>query len=504
MAVAAQPDILANPTNPIAVTPRPLPEPYSRTTLAQKIDKLLSEASIPGCVIAVCDQRTRRVIWEHAFGMADVAKQVPCDVATTAFHLFSGTKLFTAAAVMHLVQSGRLSLDASVRDLLSERSVPKEIARDYGAIVDKLEHVTVAHLLSHSSGLTDSPLSAVFGVDVSPSPSSARPDLSRVLARFRISTKPKPVPDSRKRLGRIAKYANVNYLLLAEVVSQVAGCGFEEYVYTNVLGPAGSQAQFSCATIGCTSNPMATGAVTGSGIMRSHEALTSSGSHRRRSTTRDLARGYVNWWNKWALVAMLGVTTSTKLFEDGVGWPLLGNNNKSGNNGTSSFSTRGVIVGQQKKKKPLAWFSSNVPLADFDLKASAVGGLVGTAADFLPIFNLASDVRSGGGGDGDDAACILNPDTIADMLDLHAVGACGVRSKVGMGYGWKHGACHDGTTFFNHEGGGGGFTSELRFYPDEALGIVLMCNKWTLNMHECVVAHKICEEIRNHRDVLLR
>lgn len=465
----------------------PLPQPHSRATLAATINGLLSKAKIPGCVLAVRDQRTRRVIWDHAYGVSDVAKDLPCDVHSTAFHLFSGTKLFTATAVMHLVQAGKLDVSASARDILAERQVPKDIETKYRSIVGNLEHVTVGQLLSHSSGLTDSPLSAVFGVKASPSPSAPRPDLSRVLARFNISSKPKPVVLSSKGIGRKAKYANVNYVLLAEVVSEVAGCGFEEYVYANVLKPMGSHAQFSCAAIGTTTNPTSSTLDTDGKEISNNSNNSNNNNNNinmnKNSARRVLARGYVNWWNKWALVAMLGVSNATKLFDDGVG---------ETNNSSSSLSMNSSSSNNSNKKNN-PWFASKVPLADFDLDASPIGGLVGTISDILPIFDQV-DMRTTTAGHN---SSILDRETKAAMLDLQSLGSCGVRSKAGMGFGWKHGVCGNGVKFFNHEGGGGGFTSEIRFYPDEALGIVLLCNKWSLTMYECVVAHNICEAVRS-------
>ena len=79
------------------------------------------------------------------------------------------------------------------------------------------------------------------------------------------------------------------------------------------------------------------------------------------------------------------------------------------------------------------------------------------------------------------------------MQTMVAVGAPGIESRLGMGLGWKFGRVGD-RTFLNHEGGGAGFTSELRLYPAEGLGIVLAMN--AMRMPATMrLAHEICETI---------
>jgi hypothetical protein len=62
---------------------------------------------------------------------------------------------------------------------------------------------------------------------------------------------------------------------------------------------------------------------------------------------------------------------------------------------------------------------------------------------------------------------------------------------VGVGLGWKFGRVGD-RTFLNHEGGGAGFTAELRIYPEQKLGIALGMNGMR-QPRTMKVAHRICE-----------
>mmetsp|Transcript_14218 Transcript_14218/g.16493 ORF Transcript_14218/g.16493 Transcript_14218/m.16493 type:complete len:171 (+) Transcript_14218:157-669(+) len=122
-------------------------------------------------------------------------------------------------------------------------------------------------------------------------------------------------------------------------------------------------------------------------------------------------------------------------------------------------------------------------LEDFDLDCAAIGGLVGKASDFAPLIH--SMLNEGGS--------LLRKDTVIDMLSLKNEGQIGIESKIGAGIGWKIGRTHDGRRFYNHEGGGGGFTTEIRMYPDSDVGFVVMMNTWSLNMAEVKLAHIVCE-----------
>ena len=93
----------------------------------------------PGCAAAV--SLTGEVVFEKAFGLADLEHNVP-NTPQTIFESGSVAKQFTAAALVLLQQDGKLSLDDPVRKYIPE--LP-----DYGS------PLTIRHLLNHTSGLRD-------------------------------------------------------------------------------------------------------------------------------------------------------------------------------------------------------------------------------------------------------------------------------------------------------------------------------------------------------------
>ena len=75
-----------------------------------QLEALLKRHKVPGCSVAA---RRGDQALSFRFGSADPADGRPVD-DDTVFHLFSGTKLFTAAALMRLCERGAIDLDASI------------------------------------------------------------------------------------------------------------------------------------------------------------------------------------------------------------------------------------------------------------------------------------------------------------------------------------------------------------------------------------------------------
>jgi putative ATP-binding cassette transporter len=177
------------------------------------VERILHDAGAPGCSVAVVDASGE--VMTAAFGFADVRRELPAR-PDTIYPLFSGTKLFTATAVLQLAERGLLDLNDPL-----EKFVPTAGAA---------RGVTLEQLLSHRSGLKDT-LRAFLAVTIPPEP---QPDSAQALARYRLV--------AGRAAGTKVEYRNVNYALLGEVVSRVSGVEYREYVRNNVLEPLGMDA----------------------------------------------------------------------------------------------------------------------------------------------------------------------------------------------------------------------------------------------------------------------
>lgn len=169
---------------------------------------------VPGISAALV--RDGQVVWSGAAGLADLASGKPA-TADTVYLWFSMTKIVTATAVVQLAERRALSLDAPVRDYVPE------FPASAGA------PVTVRHLLSHSSGLAN-PIPVRW---VSPA-ASARPEphafMASLLERHgKLKTPP----------GDTARYSNLGYIVLGEVVAAASGVPYVDYVRDTILSPLG-------------------------------------------------------------------------------------------------------------------------------------------------------------------------------------------------------------------------------------------------------------------------
>lgn len=167
----------------------------------------------PGCAVGVA--RGSRVLVSRGYGLADFATERAI-TAETKFYAGSIAKQFTAAAVLLLAQSGKLSLDDDVRRFIPE-------LQDYGSVV------TVRDLLHHTSGVRDYlsllPLAGLALADV-----GSEHALLRLIARQReLNFLP----------GTRYSYSNSNYVLLAEVVSRVAKEPLSTFAERRMFRPIG-------------------------------------------------------------------------------------------------------------------------------------------------------------------------------------------------------------------------------------------------------------------------
>lgn len=160
--------------------------------------------------------------WLTAHGLADRSSETPV-TGSTRFAIASGSKAFTALAVMRLVEDGALTLETTARSILGA---------DLPLIDDA---VTVEHLLGHTSGIGDyldeddeRELSEVF-LEVPVHALASAEAFLPLLAGIPAEAAP----------GETFAYSNSGYVLLAIVLERVTGRGYHDVVQELVLDPAG-------------------------------------------------------------------------------------------------------------------------------------------------------------------------------------------------------------------------------------------------------------------------
>jgi len=195
--------------------PHSIDHPTSVQTLDALLEEKVRESAVPGLSVAVV--KRDRLVWARGFGFANLATSAPA-TPETIYLWFSMTKIVTATAALRLAEGGSLDLDAPITEYFADFSV-----------ISQRRPVTVRHLLSHSSGLAN-PVPIRWVRPAGKPVPDQRAFVNRLLARHR---KLKFVPSER------ATYSNLGYLVLGEVISEVAGMRYERYVREEILIPLG-------------------------------------------------------------------------------------------------------------------------------------------------------------------------------------------------------------------------------------------------------------------------
>ncbi|HSK81750.1 MAG TPA: serine hydrolase domain-containing protein [Thermoanaerobaculia bacterium] len=184
---------------------------------AAKVDEIFAEwrsAESPGCTVAVAEKG--RTLLSRAYGMADLEHDVPITTSTV-FEAGSVSKQLTAAAVLLLVQQGKLSLSDDVRKYVPE--LP-----DYG------KTITIEHLIHHTSGLRDwGAIAWVHGW----------PRGTRIYTHAHMLDIASRQKELNYEPGAEFGYTNTGYNLLVVIVDRVSGQSFAEFSRKNIFEPLG-------------------------------------------------------------------------------------------------------------------------------------------------------------------------------------------------------------------------------------------------------------------------
>jgi CubicO group peptidase (beta-lactamase class C family)/D-alanyl-D-alanine dipeptidase len=175
----------------------------------------MAAKAIPSIAIALVDRNG--IVWSQAWGYADADHKKPADGATI-YRAGSVSKLFTDAAIMRLVEAGKLDLDAPVTRYLPGFHPHNPFGID----------ITLRELMTHRSGLVrEPPRGHYFDTDA-----KGQADTVASLNDTTLVAKP----------GTLTKYSNAGLAVVGEVLAAVTGKPYEQAVHDLVLGPLGMTA----------------------------------------------------------------------------------------------------------------------------------------------------------------------------------------------------------------------------------------------------------------------
>ncbi len=179
----------------------------------------MTELKVPGLSIAVIHQG--RIEWARGFGITRT--EGPPVTEQTLFQAASISKPVFALAVLHLVDAGKLNLDANVNDYLKDWKLPDN---DF----TRQSKVTLRGILSHSAGLTVHGFAGYAADAKIPSTTQVldgTPPANSAAVRADI------LPGSRFR------YSGGGYVLAQQVLTDVTGIPLPKLLQDSVLAPLG-------------------------------------------------------------------------------------------------------------------------------------------------------------------------------------------------------------------------------------------------------------------------
>lgn len=212
------PSPLLSPAPVLPATP-PLPElalahdltkPDLEAFLDALIPAQLQNRDIAGAVVAVV--KGNQVLIAKGYGYADFVAKKPVVADKTLFRPGSISKIFTAIAVMQLVEQGKLDLDRDVNDYL-DFAIPKTYP----------EPVTLRRILTHTAGFEET-LKNLFV----PGPGAVPP-----LRDYLVAAMPAQIFPP----GKVPSYSNYAVTLAGYIVERVSGEPFDKYVAAHILAP---------------------------------------------------------------------------------------------------------------------------------------------------------------------------------------------------------------------------------------------------------------------------
>ena len=193
-----------------------------------EIENFMRARQVPGGALAVV--KDRRLVYARGYGWADREQKLP-PRADTLFRIASVSKPVTAVAVLKWVEQGRLNLDARVFELVT----PPPILAPGAAPDDRLQRITVRHLLHHTGGWDreksfDPMFRARQIAEAARVPGPAGPD---EIIRFMLGQPLDFDPGTRQA------YSNFGYCVLGRVIEKISGWPYEQFVRKQILEPAG-------------------------------------------------------------------------------------------------------------------------------------------------------------------------------------------------------------------------------------------------------------------------
>lgn len=201
------------------------------------LERYVQENRIPGAVALIL--KDGKPVYERAFGWAD--KEAGRKMSTDSiFRIASQTKAITSAAVLMLVEEGKIGITEPVGNFIPTFKNTTVVDRD-GRPVPSKRSITIHDLLTHTAGIS-------YGTDAHVAAAYREKGLGPAAGNgWYTADKDEPICVTMERLGTLPfvslpgeKYVyGYNTDILGCVVEKASGMPLDKFVETRITGPLG-------------------------------------------------------------------------------------------------------------------------------------------------------------------------------------------------------------------------------------------------------------------------
>ncbi len=171
------------------------------------IKNMMKQQKITGLSLAVV--KNGKAVINKGYGLANAEHKVKVS-SETVFRLASISKQFFTTAIMKLQEEGKLTIDDSVHNFFPDAP-------------ETWRPIQIKHLMSHSSGLKrEAPAYDNFKM---------KSDLEIIKSAYPLSFDFKT--------SEKYQYYNLGYYMLAQIITQVSGMPWQNYIHEKLFVPAG-------------------------------------------------------------------------------------------------------------------------------------------------------------------------------------------------------------------------------------------------------------------------
>lgn len=182
---------------------------------------LMGRSQTPGMVVGLVQDG--KPIFIKGYGVGNINSATPVNGDTT-FRIASISKIVTAIGIMQLVERGKLDLDGPVDAYLKSFRIRKHDPAD--------PPITIRHLLTHMAGIGElAPLLSYIQPQTFMGISLKNRPIPSLAKLYRGELRPDRSP------GLAWSYANHGYATLGQVIADVSGRSFPEYMQHNIFEP---------------------------------------------------------------------------------------------------------------------------------------------------------------------------------------------------------------------------------------------------------------------------